>query len=207
MHLHHASASARLQEPQPGDSVSAPTVTSTFPTGYAAIPTAKLIEVYAAGPSRLRVALAGLDPFEWTARPRPNKWSIVEIALHMTDSELIGTGRSRLTFAQPGKGYFTYDENGWAAAFDYQGASESAVERSLTLFEALRAYQLPVFQKATSSQWLNEGQHPQWGAVTLRNLLELYADHSERHIGQILENRRLLGRAVELPVVLPERLY
>ena len=187
--------------------MSAPTVTSTFPTAYAGIPTAKLIEVYAAGASRLRTALAGLDPFEWTARPRPGKWSIVEIALHMTDSELIGTGRSRLTFAQPGKGYFTYDENGWAAAFDYQGAKESTVERSLTLFEALRAYQLPVFQRTTPGQWLNEAQHPQWGAVTLRNLLELYADHSERHIGQILDNRRLLGTAVQLPMVLPERLY
>ena len=207
MHLRHESASARLQEPQPGDSVSAPTATSTFPAGYAAVPTATLIEVYAAGASRLRAALAGLDPFEWTARPRPNKWSIVEIALHLTDSELIGTGRSRLTFAQPGKGFFTYDENGWAAAFDYQGADASAVERSLSLFEALRAYQLPIFARATAAEWTHEARHPEWGAVTLRNLLELYADHSERHIAQILENRRLLGIPVELPAILEQRLY
>jgi uncharacterized damage-inducible protein DinB len=187
--------------------VSAPTATSTFPTVYADVPTALLIEVYAAGPDRLRRALAGLDPFARTARPRPNKWSIVEIALHMTDSELVGTGRSRLAFAQPGKGFYAYDENGWAAAFDYQGAGEAAIERSLALFEALRTYQLPVFRRATADQWRNEARHPEWGAVTLRNLLELYADHSERHLGQILENRRLLGIGLELPVVLPERLY
>ena len=185
----------------------APVATSTFPTVYAGIPTARLIEVYAAGAGRLRSVLAGLDPFAWTARPRPNKWSIVEIALHMTDSELIGTGRSRLTFAQPGKGLIGYDENRWAAEFNYQGASEAAIERSLVLFEALRANQLPVFQRATADQWKNEARHPEWGALTLRNLLELYADHSERHIGQILENRRLLGIPVELPPVLPERLY
>jgi uncharacterized damage-inducible protein DinB len=207
MHLPHAAAVVKLEEPEPGDPVSAPTVTSTFPTVYATLPTPHLIEVYAAGASRLRAALAGLDPFAWTARPRPNKWSIVEIALHMTDSELIGTGRSRLTFAQPGKELLAYDENRWAAAFDYQGANESAVERSLALFEALRAYQLPVFQRATADQWKNEARHPEWGAVTLRNLLELYADHSERHVGQILTNRSLLGVPLELPVLLETRLY
>lgn len=187
--------------------MSAPTAASTFPPLYSDVPTDLLIEVYAAGPGRLRTALSGLDAFAWTPRPRPNKWSIVEITLHMTDSELIGTGRSRLTFAQPGKEFYTYDENGWAAAFDYQDASEEAVERSVALFEGLRAYQLPVFRRATADQWRNEARHPEWGAVTLRNLLELYADHSERHIEQILENRRLLGIGVELPVMLPERLY
>ena len=185
----------------------APTATSTFPTTYTDIPTPTLIEVYAAGATRLRAALAGLDPFAWTARPRPSKWSIVEIALHMTDSELVGTGRSRLAFAQPGKTVFTYDENGWATAFDYQRTDASAIERSLHLFEALRAYQLPVFEQATTGQWQHEIQHPQWGGVTLRNLLELYADHSERHIGQILANRSLLGVPVGLPPILEARLY
>ena len=187
--------------------MSAPTVTSTFPATYARIPTSTLIEAYAAGPARLRAALAGLAPFAWTAHPRPNKWSIVEIALHMTDSELVGTGRSRLAFAEPGKAFYTYEEATWAAEFGYQVADPAAVERSLALFEALRAYQLPVFREATSNQWKHEAQHPGWGTVTLRNLLELYADHSERHIEQILENRKLLGIGVELPTVLPERLY
>jgi hypothetical protein len=187
--------------------MSAPTATSTFPATYAGIPTSTLIEAYAAGPSRLRAALAGLEPFGWTAHPRPNKWSIVEIVLHLTDSELVGTGRSRLAFAEPGKGFYVYEESVWAVAFDYQSADPAAVERSLHLFEALRAYQLPVFGSATVDQWRQEARHPGWGIVTLRNLLELYADHSERHIAQIRENRRLLGIPVELPGILEQRLY
>ena len=85
--------------------------------------------------------------------------------------------------------------------------TEAAVERSLALFEALRAYQLPVFAGATASQWQQAALHPNWGSMTLRNLLELYADHSERHIGQILENRRLLGLDLALPPLLATRLY
>jgi uncharacterized damage-inducible protein DinB len=187
--------------------VSAPTATSTFPDVYAGIPTARLLEAYAAGPDRLRAAVAGLEASAWTARPRPVKWSIREITLHVTDSELVGTGRSRLAFAQPGSGFYVYDESGWAQAFDYQHAAEVSVELSLALFEALRAYQLPVFAGATGSQWQQAALHPNWGSMTLRNLLELYADHSERHIGQILENRRLLGLELALPSLLPTRLY
>ena len=182
-------------------------VVAPFPETYAGIPTPTLIEAYAAGPTRLRAALAGLDSSAWIAKPRPGKWSIKEIALHVTDSELVGAGRIRLARVQPGSGFFAYDENAWARVFDYQNASVAAVERSLTLFEALRGYLLPVFEGATEGAWLHLALHPERGAITLRNLLELYADHSERHIGQILENRRLLGLELALPVLLETRLY
>jgi hypothetical protein len=43
--------------------------------------------------------------------------------------------------------------------------------------------------------------------VTLRNLLELYADHSERHVAQIVERRERLGVPVDLAPLLAERLY
>ena len=178
-----------------------------FPETYAGIPTTTLIEAYASGPARLRAALAGLDIVAWTAKPRPGKWSIREIALHVTDSELVGAGRIRLTRAQPGSGFFAYDENAWARVYDYQNASVAAVERSLALFEALRGYLLPVFEGATGTAWLHPAHHPERGEITLRNLLELYADHSERHIGQILENRRLLGLDLALPSMLETRLY
>jgi len=207
MHWHHTIDLENLRQPQMEPAVSAPTMTSTFPAGYADLPTSRLLEAYAAGPARLRAAVAGLEPSAWTARPRPGKWSIREITLHVTDSELVGTGRSRLAFAQPGSGFYVYDENGWSQAFNYQHADEVSVGLSVALFEALRAYQLPVFAGATASQWQQAALHPNWGSMTLRNLLELYADHSERHIGQILENRRLLGAPVTLPVLLETRLY
>jgi hypothetical protein len=178
-----------------------------FPDVYADIPTPVLISAYAAGPTRLRTVLAGLEPFALTARPRPGKWSIREIAQHVTDSELVGVGRIRLTFAQPGAAFYAYDEASWARVYRYQEADPAAVERSLALFEILRAYTLPLFANATSVEWRHAAFHPERGAITLRNLLELYADHSERHIGQILECRRLLGSPLQLPPVLERRLY
>ena len=43
--------------------------------------------------------------------------------------------------------------------------------------------------------------------TSLRQLLELYSDHSERHIEQILHTRGLLGRAIEFSLILTQRLY
>jgi hypothetical protein len=45
------------------------------------------------------------------------------------------------------------------------------------------------------------------GEVTLRQLLELYADHSERHLDQIQAVRIALSKPTALPELLPNRLY
>jgi len=65
-----------------------------------------------------------------------------------------------------------------------------------------------LFESVPSREWDDlKGTHPDFGEVTLRNLLQLYADHSERHIEHILVSRKLLGRAIEMPQLLPIRLY
>jgi hypothetical protein len=62
-------------------------------------------------------------------------------------------------------------------------------------------------KNATTTDWTNTGIHPEWGNLSLRHLLELYADHSERHIGQILELRKLLNKSLDFPLLLEKRLY
>src|SRR4051812_43210218 len=64
------------------------TVTS-FP-GYDQYTTEQLLGAYQAAPARLRAVLAGLSEDELHQHPRPGKWSVVEIVIHMTDSELVG---------------------------------------------------------------------------------------------------------------------
>jgi hypothetical protein len=43
--------------------------------------------------------------------------------------------------------------------------------------------------------------------MSLRNLLELYADHGERHLDQILDCRARMGKQLDLPSLLPRRLF
>ncbi|HLE20918.1 MAG TPA: hypothetical protein VJB88_07355, partial [Vicinamibacteria bacterium] len=60
---------------------------------------------------------------------------------------------------------------------------------------------------AREEDWKKWGSHADWGRLTVRQLLELYADHGERHIEQIVELRLLLGNPVNVPRLLPTRLY
>ena len=73
--------------------------------------TEQLLEAYRAGPERLRAASAGLSMEQMRARPRPGKWSILEILLHVTDSELSGAMRVRYVGAPPGASLPGYDQD------------------------------------------------------------------------------------------------
>lgn len=182
--------------------------TAAFPDRYAALPTASLLESYRTAPARLRDALAGLPHERLRARPIAGKWSILEITLHLTDSELMGAGRFRFALAQPGVRLIGYDQDVWTPSLAHNDATPAALAASLALFETIRANLLHLLDGIPAAWWTERHAiHPEMGLLTLRNLLELYADHGERHLQQILERRRLLGAPVDVPVLLPERLY
>ena len=78
---------------------------------------------------------------------------------------------------------------------------------ALTLFSVLRHSGTRLLESAGPEDWKKWGSHLEWGALTVRQLLELYADHAERHIEQIAKLRVLLGKPVRMPRLLPKRLY
>ena len=182
--------------------------TSTaFPESYEVHATERLLEVYSAAPDRLRASLVGLDADDLRQRPRPDKWSIQEIVSHVADSELMGASRVRFVYAQPGTRFVGYDQDIWARAFAYNELELLEIEQSIELFTVLRKIVRRVFDRATEAEWRQSGVHPDFGPVTLRQLLELYADHGERHIAQILCLREAIGKPLDLPLLLERRLY
>jgi uncharacterized damage-inducible protein DinB len=170
--------------------------------------TEELLDAYRAAPARLRATLPGLSLDELRQHPRPGKWSVMEIVVHMTDSELIGAGRIRLAIAQPGAQFVGYNQDRWAEALAYQKYAIEDLNVVLDLFQRLRETSYFLLARPTPDEWVNRGGiHPEYGAITLRNLLELYADHGERHIGQILALRQLMNRPLDMPLLLSDRLY
>jgi uncharacterized damage-inducible protein DinB len=180
---------------------------SGFPSVYGGIPTDRLLAVFGAAPARLARAVEDLAPAELSARVVPGKWSIQEIVCHVADSETCGALRIRLALAQPGGPLPAYDQERFAAALDYAAFDEALVRDTLDLFARLRSVTSRLLSRASEASWSHRSRHAEWGDMTVRQLLELYADHGERHLSQILERRRLLGRPLAMDALLPERLY
>lgn len=181
--------------------------TLAFPDVLANVSTAELVDVYEAGPARIRQSLVGLGSVQLGAHPRTDKWSIAQVAVHLTDSEIMGAGRIRLALAQPGVPIAGYDQDIWSDELRYDRRDHAATATALHLFAALRDATTSLFREASRADWDKTVLHSEWGTLTLRQLLELYADHSERHLEQILHMRQLLGTPTEMPMLLTTRLY
>ncbi len=178
-----------------------------FPDAYRGISTRDLLTVYKAGPTRLGGILAGLTDEELKARPREDKWSIQEIAMHIADAEIMGAARLRQALAEPGASFALYNQDAWTRALGYQSRDRKALEDAVRLFSALRTGSTLLLETAKEQDWTKWGNHADWGPLTVRQLLELYADHGERHIEQIVAARAWLGKPLVAPRLLPKRLY
>jgi uncharacterized damage-inducible protein DinB len=179
-----------------------------FPRVYSDLPLSLLLHSYREGPARIHAAFAGLTDDQLEARPIAGKWSVKEILIHTTESELLGAIRLRTAYAAPGSNFVMYDQDLWATELRYNAASRQELADSLAVLTALRSYMSRLFSRVQPDEWdARGGFHPEFGEITMRNLLELYADHAERHVEQILVLRRMMNTPVDIPLLLPNRLY
>lgn len=181
--------------------------TAAFPTQLSAIPTAVLLDVYDQAASRVAQALAGLSSDEIRTRARgPERWSIGEIVCHLADSELVGAVRFRLVRSAPGTAMVAYDQDAFADLLGYDARDPRDIDTAWQTFASLRRSTGALFRSWRGDEWDLTGEHPDWGVVTLRQFLELYAEHGERHLDQILDTRNRLRRPMPLASILPDRL-
>lgn len=166
----------------------------TLSDTYAGTTNETLLEAFSSAPDRIRQAISDLSDEELHTHSPTRKWSIAEIVAHVVDSEIVGAMRARQVFAEPGASFPVYDQDAWADELAYASLDRSDLEQRLTLFRLLRETTGAIFWRASGEEWKRAGFHPERGEMTLRQILELYADHGERHLSQIQELREYLGK-------------
>ena len=167
----------------------------------------ELLNIYGKAPGKIKESIAGLSYEELKREVIPGKWSIAEIICHLADAELVGSSRIRQTITQSDPDFAYYDEAIWANQLQYSKNSFELIDVHLDLFRILRKINLQLLERLQKADWQSIGYHPKRGPLSLRNLLELYADHGERHLEQILDRRRLMNKPVDVLIDLPIRLY
>lgn len=132
----------------------------------------------------LRAMLLGL-PREWTeANEGPNTWSAYDIVGHLVHGERTDwITRAKIILAQGVDTRFTpYDR--FAQFRESEGKS---LPQLLDEFARLRTENLTQLAgwRLTDAQLALEGVHPEFGAVTLRQLFSTWVAHDLGHIAQI----------------------
>ncbi len=135
-------------------------------------------------PRTLRGLLGGL-PTDWTAADEgPGTWSAFDIVGHLNHGERTDwIPRAQRILAQgPQRRFEPFDR------FAQLRANEGRTLASLLEeFERLRAASLVTLAgwTLTEAQLELEGEHPEFGAVTLRQLLATWVAHDLGHIAQV----------------------
>lgn len=119
-----------------------------------------------------------------TFREASGTWNALEILSHVTDGEITDwMPRVRIILAPSGDRRFTpYDREGGFVRYRGWGASALLAE-----FGRLRAQNLNELAdlRITPEQLRLEGLHPEFGAVTLQQLLATWATHDLAHVAQL----------------------
>ena len=134
-------------------------------------------------PQKLRAMLAGLPPAWTDATEGPDTWSPYVIVGHLIHGERTDwIPRARIILAQgPQRRFTPYDR--YAQFRESQGKS---LAQLLDEFAQLRAENLATLAgwQLTDAQLALEGEHPEFGPVTLRQLLATWVGHDLGHIAQ-----------------------
>ena len=150
-----------------------------------------LIEGFEACGPRLRQAVAGLSPEELTARPGPGDWSILELVIHLADSDSIAIDRMKRMLIEDNPPLLYADETAYVRLL---ASHEQSLEDALTLFELGRRQFARVLRALPDEAFDRLGTHNRRGILTVGGSVKDDIDHVDHHLAFLLEKRARLEK-------------
>jgi uncharacterized damage-inducible protein DinB len=151
----------------------------------------ELIEQYVAGGAKLRRAVAGLTPEELRARPGPGAWSVLEVVVHLADSDAISIDRMKRILTEENPPLLYADETAYVERLH---THEQELEDALVLFEVGRRQWARVLRRLPDEVFLRAGTHNRRGRVTLGDMVAAYVKHVDDHLEFVAGKRVNLGK-------------
>jgi len=150
-----------------------------------------LIHEYEIGGDRLRNTIKGLMLEDMLAYPVPGTWSILEIVIHLMDSDLIATDRMKRIVAMDEPAILAWDESGFIAKLF---PAEQSPEDAVTIFDLNRKMFAKVLRKLPPEAFERKGIHSERGPISMGGQLKLYVWHLNHHLKFIVDKREMLGK-------------
>ncbi|MHB1021741.1 MAG: YfiT family bacillithiol transferase [Acidobacteriaceae bacterium] len=148
------------------------------------------LETLADLPENLRNAVLGWNEHRLDTNYREGGWTVRQLLHHIADSHMNAYVRIRLALTEDWPTIKPYDEGKWAQLHD---AKVAPVEWSLELIESLHARWVMLFESLQAEDWKRGYKHPESGAMTVEQVLALYAWHSRHHTAHITHLQQRMG--------------
>jgi uncharacterized damage-inducible protein DinB len=133
-------------------------------------------------PQRLIQEVSSLSNEQLDTPYRDNGWTVRQVVHHLADSHYNAMTRFKLIFTEDCPTLGVYDQDLWTEMVD---AKEMDIENSLLLLTALHKRMVYMLESFTNEIFCKEGKHPEFGIITIDDLLFTYADHGDKHLAQI----------------------
>ena len=151
----------------------------------------QVIEEYVACGPRLREAVAGLTREDLTARPGPGQWSILELVLHLADSDAISIDRMKRMLTEDNPPLLYADESAYVEGLC---SHEQSLDDALTLFEVGRRQFARVLRHLPDQAFTRPGTHNRRGPVRVGDMVKDYVEHVTYHLRFLYDKRTRLGK-------------
>jgi hypothetical protein len=142
---------------------------------------ADLLERYRRGAELLAVATTGAAGPELDFKP-DGKWSVRPIVCHLADAEAVAVMRFRQFIAEDNPTFGAWDQDAWASKLGYE---KRKISQALETFRMLRFGNYELLRDQPPEAFERGATHSKRGAVTMRQFLQLFAEHAENHARQI----------------------
>lgn len=141
-------------------------------------------------PIKLEEAIKGLNDTQLDTPYRDGGWTVRQVVHHVSDSHMNAFLRIKWMLTENFPKIKTYDQDVWATTAEYK----LPINTSLSLIRGLHERWAALLESISESDWTSRtADHPENGIVTLDRMLDIYANHGEKHCGHILGLRKRMN--------------
>jgi hypothetical protein len=149
----------------------------------------KKYKAYWTGVAAVEKTLAGLSRKELDYKPAPEAWSIREIVAHLLDTEIAVYTRFRSILADEVPFLVNNNEASWAGVLKY---NRSDIRKNMALFTTMRKLNYDLIASLDEKELDKVGLHSTRGVKSIKQIVETYIVHVEKHVGQMKRNLEAL---------------
>jgi hypothetical protein len=126
-------------------------------------------------------ALIEVAAADASTNPAPTEWSVVQCLAHLTDAEIMVSGRYRLILAHDEPPLLGYDQDRWADALH---RPPERPEELFAFFVPLRTANIALWNRTPEDRRQRIGLHTERGPESYDLTFRLAAGHDRFHLAQ-----------------------